>query len=68
MTRVTRKLFIRIAYDGTDFHGWQRQGSLRTVQGVLEDAFRRVCRHPLALVGQRPDGRRRPCPRTGREP
>ena len=42
---------MRIAYDGTDFHGWQQQEGLRTVQGVLEDALRRVCRHPLSLVG-----------------
>lgn len=28
-----------IAYDGTDFYGWQRQSSARTVQATLEDAL-----------------------------
>jgi tRNA pseudouridine38-40 synthase len=32
-----------IAYDGTDYHGFQRQGSrIRTVQGEFEAALRRL--------------------------
>jgi tRNA pseudouridine38-40 synthase len=34
---------VTLAYDGTDFLGWQRQArSDRTVQGVLEDALARL--------------------------
>jgi tRNA pseudouridine38-40 synthase len=34
---------VTLAYDGTDFLGWQAQaGSARTVQGVLEQALRRL--------------------------
>ncbi len=33
------KLKVTIEYDGTDYCGWQRQGELRTVQSVLENAF-----------------------------
>src|SRR4030095_868934 len=29
---------LTIQYDGTDFHGWQMQGELRTVQGEITKA------------------------------
>lgn len=43
MTARTFKLVI--AYDGTDFFGWQRQGARRTVQGELEAALERATGH-----------------------
>jgi tRNA pseudouridine38-40 synthase len=42
---------LLIAYDGTDFSGWQRQDRSRTVQGTLEDALEKIHRRPVALIG-----------------
>ena len=33
---------VILAYDGTQFHGSQRQKEIRTVQGVVEDALRKL--------------------------
>lgn len=40
------RLRIDLAYDGTDFHGWATQPTLRTVQGELERGLATVLRLP----------------------
>ncbi|HVZ15958.1 MAG TPA: tRNA pseudouridine synthase A, partial [Terriglobales bacterium] len=48
---MTRNLKLILAYDGTDFAGWQVQPGLRTVQGTLVDAITRVTREQVVLHG-----------------
>jgi tRNA pseudouridine38-40 synthase len=42
---------IVLGYDGTDFHGWQRQPRGRTIQGVLEDSIRKVTQKRIVVHG-----------------
>jgi tRNA pseudouridine38-40 synthase len=42
---------LTLEYDGADFHGWQVQPRLRTVQGELADALARVLGEPVTLTG-----------------
>lgn len=48
---MTRNIKLILAYDGTDFAGWQVQPGLLTVQGTLMDAINRVTREPVVLHG-----------------
>ena len=47
---------LTVAYDGTDFHGWQRQEPpdaepLRTVQGVLQSVVETFVRERVIVTG-----------------
>ena len=45
------RVFIELAYDGTQYHGWQRQPVSRSVQQVIEEALERLCGCPTAVIG-----------------
>src|SRR4051794_19859914 len=46
-----RRLRFEVAYDGTDFHGWQVQPSLATIQGVLEEVIGAIEGRPVKVAG-----------------
>jgi tRNA pseudouridine38-40 synthase len=48
---ATRNIKLTIAYDGTDFHGWQLQDNDRTVQGVIEEALEKMHGRHVDLTG-----------------
>ncbi|MCG8406270.1 MAG: tRNA pseudouridine(38-40) synthase TruA [Phycisphaerales bacterium] len=48
---MMRNLMLVLAYDGSQFHGWQNQPKMRTVQDCLEKALRRTVRHRAAILG-----------------
>ncbi len=43
--------FIKLAYTGTNYHGWQRQPEAVTVQEALENALSKVLRDKINVVG-----------------
>jgi len=42
---------ITVAYDGTDFVGWQRQANGVSIQGLIEDALADIDGRPVAVAG-----------------
>jgi len=52
LCRVSKqRYFIELAYDGTNYHGWQVQPNAVTVQQVLEECLSTVLRQPIETVG-----------------
>src|SRR5438132_11629646 len=42
---------LTIAYDGTDYVGWQRQASGTSIQGLLEEALSGLDSRPVTVIG-----------------
>jgi tRNA pseudouridine38-40 synthase len=46
-----RRIRVVVAYDGTDFHGWQVQPGLATIQGTLEAIVSGIEGRPVHVAG-----------------
>ncbi|MGA3326987.1 MAG: tRNA pseudouridine(38-40) synthase TruA [Terriglobia bacterium] len=46
-----RNIRLILAYDGTDFCGWQRQPDAPTIQACLEDALQKLTGSPAQVFG-----------------
>jgi tRNA pseudouridine38-40 synthase len=46
-----RRIKIQISYDGTDYHGWQVQPGLPTIQGILEQVFGEIEGQAVQVAG-----------------
>ena len=56
-----RNFKLTVAYDGTNYFGWQAQADKVTVQETLEAAVAQITGEKVRLSCQRPHRHRRPC-------
>ena len=45
------RYFIHLAYDGSDYNGWQVQSNGKTVQQVLEHALSTLMKADISITG-----------------
>lgn len=46
-----KNIKLTIEYDGTRYHGWQKQNGIITVQESIEKALEKILKHPTSLSG-----------------
>lgn len=44
------RYFIELSYNGTEFHGWQRQPNATSVQQTIEEAMQKILRTPTLTI------------------
>ncbi|MBN3035977.1 MAG: tRNA pseudouridine(38-40) synthase TruA [Bacteroidales bacterium] len=51
MENATQRYFIRMAFDGTRYHGWQQQTNAMTVQEEMNRRLTRMLREKIMVTG-----------------
>ena len=46
-----RRIFLRIAYDGSNYHGFQVQPNAETIEGVLNRELSRILKEEITVIG-----------------
>lgn len=49
--RQPRRILLRVAYDGTGYHGWQLQPREVTIEGVLNEALCQLTGEEIQVIG-----------------
>ena len=51
MIPMSRRIRLKVAYDGTGYHGWQFQEGLPTIEGVLDEAIKECTGEDVHVTG-----------------
>lgn len=51
VTVSKKRYFIHLAYDGTNYAGWQFQPKAISVQQVIEEGLSKICNRKMTIVG-----------------
>lgn len=46
-----QKIFLKLAYDGSNYNGWQRQANVPTVQETIENVLSEIYKEKITVMG-----------------
>lgn len=49
--QATRRILLRVAYDGTNYHGWQVQPNAKTIEGELNHILTQLTGEEIQVTG-----------------
>ena len=48
---MKKRVLLRVAYDGTNYHGWQVQPGAVTIEQVLNEKLTELLGEPIEVIG-----------------
>ena len=51
MESNSRRIMLTVAYDGTDYHGWQYQDNGKTIESELNKALSTLLNEEIMVIG-----------------
>ena len=48
---MKKRVLLRVAYDGTNYHGWQVQQGAVTIEQVLNEKLTELLGEPIEVIG-----------------
>jgi tRNA pseudouridine38-40 synthase len=51
LAQEPRNIKLVLAYDGTNFHGWQIQPQVITIQGAIQETLKKLCQEEIHVYG-----------------
>ena len=45
------RYILKLSYNGTAYHGWQKQDNANSVQSMIENALKKITGLPIDIMG-----------------
>ncbi|NLJ90076.1 MAG: tRNA pseudouridine(38-40) synthase TruA [Clostridiales bacterium] len=46
-----RRILLKVAYDGTNYNGWQKQPDVVTIEGTINETLSRILEEDISIIG-----------------
>ena len=46
-----KRIYLKIAYDGTNYKGWQKQPNAITIEGILNNKLSKILGEKIEIIG-----------------
>lgn len=46
-----KRILLKVAYDGTNYYGWQKQPDVTTIEGTINETLSQILKEDISIIG-----------------